>query len=46
MDVDVASKMPRISFQDKEIVDLEDNDEGSINKGKGTIAEEEPNDQS
>ena len=46
MDVDVASKRPRISIQDKEIVDLEDNDEGSMNKGKGTIIEEEHNDQS
>ena len=46
MDVDVASRRPRISIQDNEIVDIEDNDEGSINKGKGAIVEEEHSDQS
>ena len=40
MDVDVATKKPRISIQDQEIVDLEGDDERSINKGKATIVEE------
>ena len=46
MDVDVATKKPRIFIQDREIVDLEDDDERSINKGKATIVEEEPNEHS
>lgn len=46
MDVDVATKKPRISTQDQEIVDLEDDDERDINKGKATIVEEESNHQS
>ena len=46
MDVDVSTKKPKISIQDQEIVDLENDDERSINKGKATIVEEESNDQS
>ena len=41
MNEDVATKRPRISEQNKEIVDIEDDDERSINKGKTTIVEEE-----
>ena len=46
IDVDVVSQRPRISIQDRKIIDLEDDDERSINKGKSTIVEEEHNDQS
>ena len=46
MDEDVATKRPRISEQRKEIVDIEDDDERSINKGKTTIVEEESQGQS
>ena len=46
MDVDPITKKPRISEQSKEIVDIDDDDERSINKGKATIVEEEPQDQS
>ena len=46
MDEDVATKRPRISEQSKEIVDIEDDDERSINKGKTTIVEEESQGQS
>ena len=41
MDEDVATKRPRIFEPNKEIVDIEDDDERSINKGKTTIVEEE-----
>ena len=40
MDEDVATKRPRMSEPSKEIVDMEDDDERSINKGKVTIVEE------
>ena len=46
MQIDVTTKKPRVFVQSKEIVDLEQDDEQFINKGKGTIVEEEPNDQS
>ena len=46
MDIDITTKKPEVSTQGKEIVDLEEDDEESINKGKGTIVEEEHNDQS
>ena len=46
MDIDITTKKPRVSTQGKEVVDLEEDDEESINKGKGTIVEEEHNDQS
>ena len=46
MEIDVTTKKSRVSIKSEEIVDLEDNDEQSINKGKGTIVEEEHNDQS
>ena len=46
INIDVATKKPRISIQDREIVDLEDDDERSINKGKATIVEEESNEHS
>ena len=35
MDIDTATKKPRISTQDKEIVPLDDDDEGSISQIKG-----------
>ena len=34
MDVDLVSKKPRMSMQDKEIVDIDDDDDRFINKGK------------
>ena len=40
MDQDVARKRPRMSEPSKEIVDIEDDDERSINKEKATIVEE------
>ena len=46
MDVDPITKKPRISEQSKEIVDIDDGDEWLINKGKTTIVEEDPQDQS
>ena len=46
MDIDITTKKPRVSAHSKEIVDQEEDDEESINKGKGTIVEEEHNDQS
>ena len=47
MDVDVVTKKPRMPMQDKEIVGTNDDDDDiSINKGKATIVEEEPHDQS
>ena len=46
MDEDVVTKRPRISEPRKEIVDIEDDDERSINKEKATIVEEESQDQS
>ena len=45
MDEDVATKRPRMSEPRKEIVDIEDDDERSINKGKATIVEEESQEQ-
>ena len=44
MEIDITTNKPRVSVQSKEIVDLEEDDEESINKGKGTIVEEEHND--
>ena len=41
MDEDLATKRPRIFEPSKEIVDIEDDNERSINKGKATIVEEE-----
>ena len=46
MDIDRVTKKPKISEQSKEIVDIDDDDERSINKGKSTIVEEESQDQS
>ena len=46
MDEDVATKRPRMSEPSKEIVDIEDDDERTINKGKATIVEEESQEQS
>ena len=46
MDEDVATKRPRISEPSKKIVEIEDDDERSINKGKATIVEEESQEQS
>jgi hypothetical protein len=45
MDVDVATKKPIISIQNREVVDLEDDDERSVIKGKSAIVEEESNEQ-
>lgn len=41
MEIDITTKKPRVFIQSKEIVDLEEDDEQSINKGKSTIVEEE-----
>lgn len=46
MDMDVVTKKPRISVQNQEIVDIDDDDERSINKGKDIVVEEEYHDQS
>lgn len=46
MDEDVATKRPRMFEPSKEIVDIQDDDERSINKGKATIVEEESQEQS
>ena len=40
VDEDVSTKRPRLSESSKEIVDIEDDDDRSINKGKATIVEE------
>ena len=41
VDEDASIKRPRLSESSKEIVDIEDDDDRSINKGKATIVEEE-----
>ena len=41
VDEDVSRKRPRLSKESKEVVDIEDNDDRSINKGKATIVGEE-----
>jgi hypothetical protein len=41
VDEDTSTKRPRLSKSSKEIVDIEDDDDRSINKGKPTIVEEE-----
>ena len=41
MDEDVSSKRPRLSEPSREVVDIEYDDDRSINKGKATIVEEE-----
>ena len=46
MEIDVSNKRARTSAQPIEVVSIDEDDEGSINKGKGTIVEEEQNDQS
>ena len=46
MDENMATKRPRIYEQSKEIVDIKDDDERSINKGKTNIVEEESQGQS
>ena len=46
MDIDITTKKPRVSAQGKDVVDLEEDGEESIFKGKGNIVEEEHNDQS
>lgn len=46
VDEDVSTKRPRLSKSSKEIVDIEDDDDRSINKGKATIVEEESQEQS
>jgi hypothetical protein len=42
MDIDTATKKPKISTQGKEIVPLDDDDEESINQIKGIQITEEP----
>ena len=37
MDIDVSSKKARTSAQPIEVISINEDDEGSINKGKGTI---------
>ena len=46
MEIDITTKKPKVFVLSKEIVDLEEDDEQSINKSKGTIVEEEHNNQS
>ena len=46
MDVDLVTKKPKISIQNQEVFDIDDDDERSINKGKATIVEEESQGQS
>ena len=46
VDEDASTKRPRLSESSKEIVDIEDDDDRSINKGKATIVEEESQEQS
>ena len=46
VDEDASTKRPRLSESSKEIVDIEDDDDKSINKGKATIAREESQEQS
>ena len=41
MEVDVTTKRPRVSNQDKEIVALDDDEEESINQIQGFPIEEE-----
>ena len=45
-DENTSTKRPRLSELGKEIVDIEDDDDRSINKGKPTIVEEESQEQS
>lgn len=45
VDEDASTKRPRLSESSKEIVDIEDGDDRSINKGKATIVEEESQEQ-
>ena len=42
MDIDIATKNPKISIQGKEIVDLDNDDEESINQIKGIQITKEP----
>lgn len=46
MKIDVSNKKARTSTQPIEVVSIDEDDEGYINKGKGTIVEEEQNDKS
>ena len=46
VDEDAYTKRPKLSESSKEIVDIEDDDDRSINKGKTTIVEEESQEQS
>ena len=41
VDEDASTKRPKLSESSREIVDIEDDDDISINKGKATIVEEE-----
>ena len=44
MDIDVSSKKARTSAQPIEVISINEDDEGSINKGKDTIVQQEQND--
>ena len=46
LDEDASTKRPRLFESSKENVDIEDDDDRSINKGKDTIVEEESQEQS
>ena len=39
MEIDVSTKRARTSAQQIEVVSLDEDDDGSINQGKGTIIE-------
>ena len=45
MEIDVLTKRARTSAQQIEVVSWDEDDEGSINQGKGTAIEEEQYDQ-
>ena len=42
MEIDIATKKPKVSTQGKEIVTMDDDDEASINQAKGIQIIEEP----
>jgi hypothetical protein len=44
MDEDLVTKKSKMSVKNQDVVDLDDDDERSINKGKYTIVEEESHD--
>ena len=46
MDEDLVTKKPKMSMNDQEIVDIDDDDLRPINKGKSIFIDEESHDQS